>query len=74
MLRTRKRSRSVRRKFLKKRGYKKTPRGKEVAHRKALVLGGKEDPRNLMSKKKSTHKRETKRLLRKLKQILKIFS
>lgn len=67
MLRPRKRSNTVRRKFLKRRDYKKTPRGKEVAHRKPLALGGKDDPRNLMLKKKSTHKKETKKLLRKIK-------
>jgi len=66
MPKTRKRSSTVRRKFLRKRGYQKTPRGKEVAHRKALVLGGKDDPRNLMLKKKSTHRKETRKLLRKL--------
>ena len=63
MPRPRKRSSSIRRRFLKKRGFKKTPRGKQVAHRKALVLGGKDDPRNLMLKKKSTHKKETKKLI-----------
>jgi len=67
MPKTRKRSSTVRRRFLAKRGHKKTPRGKQVAHKKALVLGGKDDPRNLMLKKKSTHKKETKKLLRKLK-------
>lgn len=67
MPRTRKRSSSVRGKFLKKRGYKKTPRGKAVHHKKPLVLGGKDDPRNLALKKKSAHKKETKKLLRKLK-------
>jgi len=66
MPRTTKRSSTVRRRFLAKRGYKKTPRGKEVAHRRPLVLKGKDDLRNLMLKKKSTHKRETKKLLRKI--------
>lgn len=61
-----KRSSTVRRRFLAKRGLKKTPPGKEVAHKKPLALGGKDDPRNLMLKKKSVHKKETKRLLRKL--------
>jgi hypothetical protein len=61
-----KRSSSVRRRFLAKRGLKKTPRGKELAHKKPLVLGGKDDPRNLMLKKKSTHKEETRKLLRKI--------
>lgn len=61
-----KRSGSVRRKFLASRGLKKSPKGKEVAHRKALALGGKDDARNLMLKKKSVHKKETKTLLRKL--------
>lgn len=61
-----KRSSTVRRKFLKNRGLEKTPKGKEVAHKKALALGGKDDPKNLMLKKKSTHKKETKTLLRKL--------
>jgi len=67
MPKKRKRSSRIRRRFLKKRGYRKTPRGKQVAHKKALVLGGKDDPRNLMLKKKSTHKKETKKLLRKIK-------
>ena len=61
-----KRSSTVRQKFLKKRGMRKTPKGKEVAHKKPLVLGGKDNPRNLILKKKSTHKRETKRLLKKI--------
>lgn len=61
-----KRSSNVRQKFLASRGLKKSPRGKEVAHKKALALGGKDDSRNLMLKKKSTHKKETKTLLRKL--------
>lgn len=62
-----KRSSTIRRRFLAKRGYKKTPRGKEVAHKRDLVLRGKDDPRNLMLKKKNTHKEETKKLLRKIK-------
>jgi len=66
MSKTRKRSSTVRRKFLARRGYKKTPRGKQVAHKKPLVLGGKDNPRNLMLKKKSTHKKETQKLLRKI--------
>lgn len=61
-----KRSSTVRRKFLAKRGLKRSPKGKEVAHKKALVLGGKDDPRNLILKKKSTHNKETKRLLKKI--------
>lgn len=61
-----KRSSNVRRKFLASRGLKKSPRGREVAHKKALALGGKDVTRNLMLKKKSTHKKETKTLLRKL--------
>jgi hypothetical protein len=61
-----KRSITIRNKFLKSKGYSKTPRGKEVAHKKALALGGKDDPRNMTLKKKSTHRKETKRLLRKL--------
>ena len=62
MTRPKKRSSTVRRKFLGKQGYKKTPRGKEVAHRKALVLGEKDDPRNLMLKKKSTHKKDIEKI------------
>lgn len=62
-----KRSSCIRRKFLAARGLKKTPKGKEVAHRKALVFGGKDDPRNMILKKKSTHHKETKVLLKKLK-------
>ena len=60
------RSSSVRRRFLAKKGYKKSPRGKEVAHRRALGLGGKDNLRNLTLKKKSVHKKETRKLLRKL--------
>ena len=67
MPKTRKRLSTVRRKFLAKRGYKKTPQGKVIHHKKPLVLGGKDDPRNLMLKKEFTHKKETKKLLRKLK-------
>lgn len=66
MPRTRKRSSNVRRRFLAKRGYKKTPRGKVVHHKKPLSLGEKDDLRNLMLKKKFTHKKETKKLLRKI--------
>ena len=65
-MRKTKRSATVRRKFLAKKGLKRSPRGKEVAHKKALALGGKENVRNLMLKKKSAHKKETKKLLRKL--------
>lgn len=61
-----KRSSTVRRKFLKKRGLKKSPKGKEVAHKKPLVLGGKDNPRNMTLKKKSAHKKETRTLLKKL--------
>lgn len=61
-----KRSSTVRKRFLAKRGLKKTPAGKEVAHKKPLVLGGKDDPRNLILKKKSTHKKETRQLLKKI--------
>lgn len=56
-----KRKPSNRQKFLKSRGLKKTPKRKEVAHRKPLWKGGTDSPRNMMLKKKSTHKKETKR-------------
>jgi hypothetical protein len=65
-MRKTKRSTTVRIKFLANRGLKRSPKGKVVAHKKALVFGGKDDPRNLMLKKKSTHKKETRKLLRKL--------
>lgn len=61
-----KRSSTVRRRFLARRGLKKSPHGKHVAHKKPLALGGKDNPRNLMLKKKSIHKKETRKLLRKL--------
>lgn len=66
MPKPRKRSSTVRKKFLAKRGYKKTPYGKEVTHKKPLALGGKDSLRNMILKKKSTHRKETKKLLRKL--------
>jgi len=67
MPKPRKRSSATKRRFLAKRGYKKTPRGKEVHHKKPLAVRGKDDPRNLKLRKKSAHKKETKKLIRKLK-------
>lgn len=61
-----KRKSSVRRNFLKSKGSTKTSRGKEVAHKNPLILGGKDHLRNLTLKKKSVHKIETKKLFRKI--------
>ena len=54
-----KRKSSIRQKFLKKRGLKKTPGGKEVVHKKSLWEGGTDTLRNLKLQKKSTHRKKT---------------
>ena len=60
-----KRSSAIRRRFLDKRGLKKTPKGKEIDHRVPLHKGGSDSLRNLHLIKKSSHKIKTKRELRK---------
>ena len=56
-----KRRSSIRIKFLKSKGLKRTPRGKEVVHRKSLWKGGTDSVRNLTLRKKSSHKTQTRR-------------
>ena len=55
----RKRKSSTRQKFLAKRGLKKTPKGKEVAHKVSLWKGGSDSTKNLHLIKKSSHKKKT---------------
>lgn len=59
MPKTTKRKHSTRKKFLEKRGLKKTPRGKEVDHKKPLADGGSDSLRNMRLIKKSVHKKKT---------------
>ena len=47
--------------FLKKKGLKKTPKGKEVVHKKSLWKGGTDTTRNLKLQKKSVHAKKTKK-------------
>ena len=54
-----KRKTSTRQKFLKKRGLKKTPKGKEIDHKKPLVDGGTDTQKNLHLIKEATHKKKT---------------
>ncbi len=54
-----KRKSSTRAKFLKKRRLKKTPKGKQIAHKKSLWKGGTDSLRNLILKKKKAHKKQT---------------
>ena len=54
-----KRKATTRQKFLKKRGLKKTPKGKEIDHKKPLVDGGSDSQGNLHLIKKSVHKKKT---------------
>ncbi|MEA2065062.1 MAG: HNH endonuclease signature motif containing protein [Patescibacteria group bacterium] len=54
-----KRKSSTRQKFLKKRGLKKTPIGKEIDHKIPLADGGSDSPKNLRLIKKSVHKKKT---------------
>jgi len=56
-----KRRSAVRKRFLKKRGLKKIPRGKEIDHKVPLHRGGTDTLRNLHLIKKSAHKRKTAR-------------
>lgn len=55
----RKRKASTVTKFLKKKGLKKTPKGKQIDHKKALADGGTDSRKNLQFIKKSTHKKKT---------------
>lgn len=55
----RKRKSSTKKKFLKKQGLKKTPRGKIVDHKKPLKDGGSDSLRNLHLIKKKSHKKKT---------------
>ncbi|MCK4592836.1 HNH endonuclease [Candidatus Parcubacteria bacterium] len=54
-----KRKTSTRQKFLKKRGLKKTPKGKEIDYKKPLADGGTDTQKNLRLIKKSAHKKKT---------------
>ena len=54
-----KRKASTRQKFLKKKGLKKTPSGKEIDHKISLANGGSDSQRNLRLIKKSAHKKKT---------------
>ena len=54
-----KRKSSTRQKFLEKRGLKKTPKGKEIDHKKPLADGGADTQKNLRLIKKSAHKKKT---------------
>ena len=56
-----KRKTSTRQRFLKKKGLKKVPRGKEIDHKIPLSEGGSDSLRNLRLIKKKTHKQKTKR-------------
>lgn len=61
-----KRTGEGRRKLLKKKGLKKTPRGKEIDHKIPLSEGGSDTLRNVRLIRKKTHKKKTKTELRKL--------
>ncbi len=54
-----KRKTSTRQRFLKKKGLKKVPRGKEIDHKIPLSEGGSDTLRNLRLIKKKTHKQKT---------------
>lgn len=55
-----KRKTSTTQRFLKKRGLKKVPRGKQIDHKIPLSEGGSDSLRNLRLIKKKTHKPKTK--------------
>ncbi|MBU1133073.1 HNH endonuclease [Patescibacteria group bacterium] len=59
MPRATKRKSSTRQNFLKKRGLKKTPKGKQIDHKKSLSEGGSDSQKNLRLIKKSTHAKKT---------------
>ncbi len=54
-----KRKATTRKKFLEKRGLKKTPKGKEIDHKRPLADGGTDTQKNLRLIKKSAHKKKT---------------
>ena len=56
-----KRKTSTIQRFLKKKGLKKVPRGKQIDHKIPLCKGGSDSLRNLRLIKKKTHKQKTKR-------------
>jgi hypothetical protein len=56
-----KRQSSTRQRFLQKRGLSKTPRGKEVVHKRSLWKGGTDTTRNLSLRKKTSHRKQTSR-------------
>jgi len=56
-----KRKTSTIQRFLKKKGLKKVPRGKQIDHKIPLSKGGSDSLRNLRLIKKKTHKQKTKR-------------
>lgn len=56
-----KRKTSTIQRFLKKRGLKKVPRGKQIDHKIPLSEGGSDSLRNLRLIKKKTHKQKTER-------------
>jgi 5-methylcytosine-specific restriction endonuclease McrA len=60
-----KRKTSTRQRFLKKKGLKRVPRGKQIDHKVPLSEGGSDSLRNLRLIKKKTHKQKTKREARK---------
>ena len=59
-----KRKTSTIQRFLKKRGLKKVPRGKQIDHKIPLSEGGSDSLWNLRLIKKKTHKRKTKKEIR----------
>lgn len=61
-----KRTGGGKRKLLKKKGLKKTPRSKEIDHKVPLHKGGSDTLRNVRLISKKSHKRKTKAELRKL--------
>lgn len=60
-----KRSSTIRKRFLAKRGLTKTPHGKEIDHNVPLHKGGSDSLRNLRLIKKSAHKKKTSKEARK---------
>lgn len=62
-----KRKASTRQRFLKKKGLKKVPRGKQIDHKVPLSKGGSDSLRNLRLIKKKTHKQKTRKEARRRK-------
>jgi len=56
-----KRKKSTTQRFLKNKGLKKVPKGKQIDHKNPLFEGGSDTLRNLRLINKNTHKRKTKR-------------